>query len=55
MKYNIICEECDTEYEIVDDDDLNIEPNYCPYCSEPIDDLPASATPPNQDDYELDS
>ena len=32
MKYSIICSDCDTEYDIIDDDDLDIEPNYCPYC-----------------------
>ncbi len=32
MTYDIVCEECDTEYNISDDDDLEIAPKYCPYC-----------------------
>ena len=32
MTYDIICADCDTEYEIIDDDDLELEPCYCPYC-----------------------
>jgi|TARA_B110000977_G_scaffold97268_1_gene128196 DNA-directed RNA polymerase subunit RPC12/RpoP len=52
MKYNLICTECDTEYDITDDDDLDIEPNYCPYCSKPIYESPP--TDPLDDDDELD-
>jgi len=53
MKYNLICAECDTEYEIIDDDDLEIEPNYCPYCSKPVDDLPPSELPSIEDELDV--
>ena len=52
MKYNLICAECDTEYEITDDDDLYIEPHYCPYCGKPAED-PVTADR-DRDDDELD-
>tara|TARA_B100000780_G_C21101063_1_gene444288 strand:+ start:48 stop:215 length:168 start_codon:yes stop_codon:yes gene_type:complete len=54
MKYNLICAECDTEYDIIDDDDLDIEPNYCPYCSKPAYEVPTTESTDPLDEYELD-
>jgi len=37
MKYQIICEECDSEYIIFSEDDLyQDDPSFCAICSEPI-------------------